>query len=229
MRVRHRLGLCVLLIQLAACSPSAPPLVGTQEALRDKPVLHPVSNPVLAVAPVSTPIVEQPEFASNTPLQQGRPAWYKRSKFTHTTATGEALDDSLFTAAHLTLPLGSYLRVVDTATENSVIVRVNDRGPYSRVYVIDLSKSAADALGMFRSPKMIVRLEPLSGVPATPVPVSTLPTGAAALAALSGGKPKAAVKKPAASKPVAAKPALAKPKVAPTAKPVAKKPAPPKP
>lgn len=230
MRVKHRLGLCVLLlIQLAACSPSAPPLVGTQEALRDTPVLHPVSRPVLAVVPVPAPVSEQPQFASDSPLQQGRPTWYKRSKFTHTTATGEALDDGLFTAAHLTLPLGSYLRVVDTATETSVIVRVNDRGPYSQVYVIDLSKSAAAALGMFRNPKMIVRLEPLSGVPATPVPVSTLPTGAAALAALGGGKPKAAVKKPAVSKPVAVKPAPAKPKVATAEKPAPKKPSPLKP
>ncbi|MFY8106372.1 MAG: septal ring lytic transglycosylase RlpA family protein [Elstera sp.] len=226
-RIKHRLGVGLLLIQLAACSTTPTPPVGPQEALKDTP---PALSQVPAVTPAPAPTPPRPEFvpvASDKPLQEGRPTWYKRSKFTHTTATGEALDDRLFTAAHLTLPLGSYLRVIDTATGNSVIVRVNDRGPYSRTYIIDLSKSAADALGVFRNPKMIVRLEPLSGVPATPVPVSTLPTGAAALAAL-GGKPKAAVKKPASSKPVAAKSAPAKPKAV-AAKPVAKKPPPPKP
>jgi len=218
-RIKHRLGVGLILIQLAACSASPPPPVGAQEALRDKPV----SQPTLSVAPVLEPTSPQPQFvpvASDKPLQEGRPTWYKRSKFTHTTATGEALDDRLFTAAHLTLPLGSYLRVIDTATGNSVIVRV------------------ADALGVFRNPKMIVRLEPLSGVPATPVPVSTLPTGAAALAALGGGKPKVTAAKPGAQKPASSKPATAKPTAAkakpapaksPAKKPDAKKPTPAKP
>jgi rare lipoprotein A len=225
MRIQHRLALCFCLVQLAACSSSVPPLVGTQEALKDN--VQPVQPVVEAlVAPTVAPVPELSAAPPDGPFQQGRPAWYRRSKFTHTTASGEALDDRLLTAAHLTLPLGSYLRVVDTATENSVIVRVNDRGPYSRVYIIDLSKSAANALGMFRTPKMIVRLEPLPGVPATPVPVSKLPTGAAALAALGGGKPKAAAKSPGSNKTVTGTPSPVKPKVATTAKPAPKKPSP---
>lgn len=183
--------------------------------------------------------------APGVPLQQGRPTWYKRSRHTHTTATGEALDDRLFTAAHLTFPLGSFVRVTDIATGNSVIVRVNDRGPYARNYIIDLSKSAADALGLFRNSRMMVSLELLAGKPDgdhLSVPVSTLPTGAAALAALGGGKPKpgavkakpvqakaGAVKsvktaaKPAPAKAQAAKAAPAKPKTT-AQKPAAKAP-----
>lgn len=176
------------------------------------------------------------------PVQEGRATWYKRSRHTHTTATGEALDDRLFTAAHLTLPLGSFIRVKDLGTGNSVIVRVNDRGPYTRGFIIDLSKSAADALGLFRNAKMIVGLELLADTPGADhlsVPVSTLPTGAAALAAL-GGKPtpsKAKAKQSASKvakvgakavpgksvpvKPAPTKSPAAKPK-SPTAKPPAK-------
>lgn len=100
--------------------------------------------------------------------------------------------------------------MTDIATGNSVIVRVNDRGPYARNYIIDLSKSAADALGLFRNPRMMVSLELLAGKPDgdhLSVPVSTLPTGAAALAALGGGKPKPGAAK---STKGAAKPAPAK-------------------
>jgi rare lipoprotein A len=52
------------------------------------------------------------------------------------------------TAAHRTLPLGSYVRVTNPATSRSVIVRINDRGPYARGRVIDLSAAAATALDM---------------------------------------------------------------------------------
>ena len=117
--------------------------------------------------------------------------------------------------------------MTDIATGNSVIVRVNDRGPYTRNFVIDLSKSAADALGLFRNPRMMVSLELLAGKPDSDhlsVPVSTLPTGAAALAALGGGKPKPGAAKP---KPVPAKAGAVKsvktvPKPAPAKAPTAK-------
>lgn len=145
------------------------------------------------------------------PFETGRATWYKRSRHTHTTASGEALDDRLFTAAHRTLPLGSFVRVVDTTTGNSVIVRVNDRGPFTGGFIIDLTKSSADALGLFRNSKMIVSLEPLPVAPGAghpSVPVSTLPTGKAALAALTPPKP--------AAKAVSAKPAAGK--AAPVAK-----------
>ncbi len=55
------------------------------------------------------------------------------------------------TAAHRTLPLGSYVRVTSLANAKSVVVRINDRGPYARGRVIDLSYLAATALGMHRA------------------------------------------------------------------------------
>jgi peptidoglycan lytic transglycosylase len=64
------------------------------------------------------------------------------------TASGEKFDTNELTAAHPTLPFGTKLRVTNVATGRSVTVRVNDRGPYVPGRIVDVSYSAADALGM---------------------------------------------------------------------------------
>ena len=64
------------------------------------------------------------------------------------TASGERFNTLEMTAAHPTLPLGTKLRVTNVASGRSVMVRVNDRGPYVHGRVVDVSYSAADALGM---------------------------------------------------------------------------------
>jgi hypothetical protein len=64
------------------------------------------------------------------------------------TASGQTLDDRAFTAAHRTLPLGTWVRVENLANRASVVVRINDRGPFFRDRIIDLSQAAARALGM---------------------------------------------------------------------------------
>ncbi len=64
------------------------------------------------------------------------------------TASGERFDKNGFTAASRTLPFGARLRVTNPATGRSVIVRINDRGPFVRGRGLDLAKGAADALGM---------------------------------------------------------------------------------
>lgn len=64
------------------------------------------------------------------------------------TASGEKFDTHELTAAHPTLPFGTRLRVTNVSTGRSVTVRVNDRGPYVPGRVVDVSYSAAEALGM---------------------------------------------------------------------------------
>ena len=64
------------------------------------------------------------------------------------TASGEKFDKHELTAAHRTLPFGTRLRVTDVATGRSVTVRVNDRGPFVRGRVVDVSASAAETLGI---------------------------------------------------------------------------------
>ena len=76
---------------------------------------------------------------------QGRASYYSEGG---QTASGEKFDAHELTAAHPSLPFGTRLRVTNVATGRSVTVRVNDRGPYVRGRVVDVSYSAAEALGM---------------------------------------------------------------------------------
>jgi rare lipoprotein A len=65
------------------------------------------------------------------------------------------------TAAHRTLPLYSYARVTNLDSRRSVIVKINDRGPWTRRFIIDLSPRAADELGMRRAGVAAVAVEPI--------------------------------------------------------------------
>jgi rare lipoprotein A len=75
------------------------------------------------------------------------------------TASGEKFDKNELTAAHPTLPFGTKLRVTDVSSGRFVTVRVNDRGPYVRGRVVDISPSAAEALGMVDKGVANVRLD----------------------------------------------------------------------
>jgi rare lipoprotein A len=80
--------------------------------------------------------------------QQGRASWYGRGFHGRKTASGERYDMHALTAAHRTLPLASWVRVTNEANQKTVVVKINDRGPYARGRVIDLSYAAAAVLGM---------------------------------------------------------------------------------
>lgn len=75
------------------------------------------------------------------------------------TANGEIFDPQAMTAAHRTLPFGTRLRVINTSNGRSVVVRINDRGPYAHGRIIDLSRAAAERLEMIHSGTAPVRLE----------------------------------------------------------------------
>lgn len=77
------------------------------------------------------------------------------------TATGERFDPSQMTAAHRTLPFGTRVRVTRVDTGQSVVVRINDRGPFKPGRVIDLSEGAARNLHMMNAGLANVRLEVL--------------------------------------------------------------------
>jgi rare lipoprotein A len=94
--------------------------------------------------------------------QTGRASWYGRGFHGRRTANGERYDMHALTAAHRTLPLGSYVRVTNPATSRSVVVRINDRGPYARGRVIDLSMAAAAALNMRHMGTARVEIEGLT-------------------------------------------------------------------
>jgi rare lipoprotein A len=77
------------------------------------------------------------------------------------TASGEAFRPSDMTAAHRTLPFGTRVRVTNTHNGRSVVVRINDRGPFTRGRIIDLSRGAAEAIGMIGRGIATVQLEVL--------------------------------------------------------------------
>ncbi len=92
-------------------------------------------------------------------LQEGVASWYGPGFHGRRTSNGEIYDASDTTAAHRTLPFDTIVRVVDTETEQSVYVRINDRGPYVGDRIIDLSRAAAEALDILESGTAHVRLE----------------------------------------------------------------------
>jgi rare lipoprotein A (peptidoglycan hydrolase) len=91
--------------------------------------------------------------------QFGKAAWY--GMVGNRTASGEILDTRTATAAHRSLPLASYAKVTNLDNSRSVIVKINDRGPYNRGRIIDLSPRAADLLDMKRAGVVAVVIEPL--------------------------------------------------------------------
>jgi rare lipoprotein A len=101
--------------------------------------------------------------------QFGKAAWY--NLVGNQTASGEILDTVTATAAHRTLPLASFAKVTNLGNRRSVIVKINDRGPYTRGRILDLSPRAADALDMKRAGVAAVVLEPLISQPVPTVAV----------------------------------------------------------
>ncbi len=79
--------------------------------------------------------------------ESGQASWYGPRHEGLRTTSGERFDSTKMTAAHASLPLGSYVRVTDTSTGRSIVVRVNDREPPHGVRCIDLSHEAANRLG----------------------------------------------------------------------------------
>ncbi len=92
-------------------------------------------------------------------FEVGKASWYGRIFQHKTTASGEPYEMNNLTAAHRTLPLGSWVKVTNLKNLRSVVVRINDRGPVAKSRIIDLSYGAAKMLGMGQSGIGSVRLD----------------------------------------------------------------------
>jgi rare lipoprotein A len=119
-----------------------------------------VSDPVRKDAP---PTSEQlaGRFGSKRALsvQQGSASYYSDAFAGRSTASGAPYEPHAFTAAHRSLPFGSVLRVTRRDGGQVVYVRVTDRGPFARGRIVDLSRAAAEQLGMMRAGVVKVKLE----------------------------------------------------------------------
>ena len=86
--------------------------------------------------------------------QTGTATWYGTESGSNVTASGEEFDASAMTAAHPTLPIPSYVRVTNLANGRMLVVRINDRGPFTSDKIIDLSKAAFDRLNLTNSTRV---------------------------------------------------------------------------
>jgi rare lipoprotein A len=124
---------------------------------------------------------EQPDYD-----ETGIASWYGPDFYGKSTANGEVYDGGALTAAHRTLPMPVNVRVTNLENGKSIVVRVNDRGPYARGRIIDLSRHAAELLDVVRSGTARVRVTYLgrADLDGTPVKTETPPEIANALPAV---------------------------------------------
>jgi rare lipoprotein A len=109
----------------------------------------------------SAPPRSAPAPRAPSGVQTGRGSWYGEPHHGRKTASGEVYDMNALTAAHRDLPLGTRVRVTNVGNGRSVVVRINDRGPYVGGRVIDLSRAAAREIGALGAGVFSVRLEVL--------------------------------------------------------------------
>lgn len=163
-------ALGIVCLALAACSSSsklagkfgAEP--GTRVADVEKPIpkgggVYKVGNPYEIAGKTFVPR-EDPHYD-----EVGPASWYGTDFHGRLTANGEVFDMNSLSAAHPTLPLPSYVRVTNLANRRSVVVRINDRGPYARNRVIDVSARAASVLGFKENGVAKVRVQYLGRAP----------------------------------------------------------------
>ena len=121
---------------------------------RDEPLHRYANKPYVALGRQYVPEPERAEFR-----QRGLASWYGRRFHGKPTASGEPYDMYGMTAAHPTMPIPSYARVTNVANGRSVVVRINDRGPFLHDRVIDLSYAAAHKLGYIGKGSALVEVE----------------------------------------------------------------------
>lgn len=107
----------------------------------------------------------QPDIEGNRVSSEvGLASWYGPPYAGRKGADGTVYDQNAMTAAHLTLPLGTVVRVTNLTTNQSAVVRITDRGPFVRGRIIDLSLAAAKAIGVYRVGVARVRVEAFASV-----------------------------------------------------------------
>lgn len=149
MQLRRTIGISLACLVTSACAIGKTPEESASH-YPDEATDVPQGN---AETPCCSPVLEVGRS------QFGQAAWY--GMVGRKTASGELLDRVTATAAHRSLPLASYAKVTNLDNGCSVVVKINDRGPYTRGRIIDLSPRAAEVLDMKRAGVAAVVIEPL--------------------------------------------------------------------
>ena len=160
--VRGGLPLAALGLLLAACAEATGDALkaGAQADVAPAtptPTGHAAADPPARTVPA---VPQVPDPSANVEI--GNASWYGPNFAGRLTSDGEVFDPSKLTAAHRTLPFGTLVKVTNLVNGESVVVRINDRGPFKPNRIIDLSRGAAEAIGMKSMGVARVKLEPLA-------------------------------------------------------------------
>jgi rare lipoprotein A len=182
--MKHRLAWSALALLAAACAqepqrpepPGPAPDTSGQSAVREEPRARLGNPPFYEVAGKRYVVLA----SARGYVERGVASWYGPTFHGGRTATGETYDMNTMTGAHPTLPLPTWVRVTNLQNGKSVVVRLNDRGPFSSNRIIDLSHAAAEQLDMIRAGTAMVEVRSLAGgnpavQAALPAPPSTAP------------------------------------------------------
>ena len=154
--LRRMLLALALLVPVTAAHPTEtipPAAIGAGfehsfETFRQLPAIPVPGADAVDLATIEHTQPSASDGSAGTALGGGIASYYGRKFDGRRTASGEAFDMHELTAAHRTLPFGSKVRVTNAATGASVVVRINDRGPFSGRRLIDLSRAAAERVGL---------------------------------------------------------------------------------
>lgn len=187
MRALRFLAISGLALAAAGCGTAqvAPPPVNNTVTVPRSAGVYKVGNPY-QIDNVWYYPHEQPDYD-----ETGVASWYGPTFYGKSTANGETYDGNALTAAHRTLPMPVNVRVTNLDNGKSIIVRVNDRGPYARGRIIDLSRRAAELLDVVQTGTAKVRVTYLSRADMEgggPPPAITPPEIASALPAVPAAK-----------------------------------------
>jgi rare lipoprotein A len=172
--VRLWIGTSLLVLSSGCTTPPASDTAPPAPGASSRPAARPPAE--AGVAPEPSPIAAPllPAGEALREFEQGKASWYGPRFNGRRTASGERYNMHELTAAHKTLPFGTLVRVRSLVNGKEVDVRITDRGPFSRGRVIDLSRAAAEALGMMGlGVKDVLLLVPESTPPVAQPPAAT--------------------------------------------------------
>ncbi len=158
MKTFNYICLLILIVILTACSTPVPPKTYKVKVYNDpsQPDLAPTQRSYSVNGQRYQPIPSAHGF-----IQEGLASWYGKKFHGRKTSNGETYDMYAMTAAHKTLPMNVHLKVTNLSNGRTSVVRVNDRGPFVKNRIIDLSYSAAKELGVVGPGTAPVRIEAL--------------------------------------------------------------------